>query len=362
MHKLLWIALAALALVALPAGAGAHTQGQCKVIITESTEGSLSLKLGVSEEDLLDLLSVSSLPEGAALEEALSRGLPGWLSVSAGESPCAVGLLSVSPYGMSAYDLGLEARCPVEASPRRLLWTAGRDVGLRLEALALYEGLGGEPVSATLSPGAAVWELPARAATGWESFGSFLLLGVEHILLGWDHLAFLLALLLACGTWRRAVLIASGFTVAHSVTLASGALGWVSAPSLWVEAVIAASIALAASLTLWRASRGQWSRPGAVAAEGSAWPELGLCFGFGLVHGLGFAGLLAEALPSGSPVGPLLGFNLGVELGQVACVAVAFPALAALGRTARGEVALRALLWGLVVLGVGVTIQRLVAG
>lgn len=131
-------------------------------------------------------------------------------------------------------------------------------------------------------------------------------MGVRHILSGWDHLAFLLGLLVAAGSLLSVLGVITAFTLAHSVTLALAALGLVTVPGRPVEVLIAASIAYVGMANLLQ------RRPVA------RWKE---AFGFGLVHGLGFAGFLAEAL-AGEPrrLVPLVGFNLGVEAGQFTVV------------------------------------------
>lgn len=147
-------------------------------------------------------------------------------------------------------------------------------------------------------------EAPAdRALLGW------IRLGVEHIATGLDHLAFLLGLLLVAGLDRRAVLAVTAFTLAHSVTLALAALELVRLSPAPVEAVIAASVVLVAREALHEEPT--WTRraPWLVALV------------FGLVHGLGFASALRETgLPRARLLAPLLGFNVGVELGQLALV------------------------------------------
>lgn len=164
-------------------------------------------------------------------------------------------------------------------------------------------------------------------------------LGVEHIATGYDHLAFLLALLaaLARGGARAglkpALAVVTSFTVAHSVTLALAALGVVRPPSRLVESVIALSIALVAAIDLRRALFAQ--RAGAPSLRARA----AMGFGFGLVHGLGFAGALGElGLPRLALVRSLAAFNVGVELGQLAIAAVGFPLLGLLAtRAVKGE-------------------------
>jgi hydrogenase/urease accessory protein HupE len=142
---------------------------------------------------------------------------------------------------------------------------------------------------------------------------AYLLLGVEHILGGFDHLIFVLALLFLVGFNRQLIWTITAFTVAHSITLALSALGWLILRSPPVEATIALSIVLVAAEALHR--RQTLAR---------RWPAL-VAFLFGLVHGLGFAGALKEiGLPDNHLSVALLTFNGGVELGQLCVVALAY--------------------------------------
>jgi hydrogenase/urease accessory protein HupE len=193
----------------------------------------------------------------------------------------------------------------------------------------MLAGAGDEIVAdALLQPAATAFALPAAAAaTAARGFGQsaqFLWLGIEHILIGFDHLAFLLALLAGGCTWRRGVATITAFTVAHSVTLLAAALHLVSLPGLLVEATIAASIVVVAVANLWR--------------RGGAVHRVAFAFGFGLVHGFGFAGVLAD-LDIGGPdmLLPLVTFNVGVEVGQLAFACVAVPLLALAARSQRGR-------------------------
>lgn len=147
-------------------------------------------------------------------------------------------------------------------------------------------------------------------------------LGIEHILSGIDHLLFVLALLFLVGFERRLVWTITAFTVAHSITLALAALELVTLRAPPVEATIALSIVLVAAEALH--SRRTLSR---------RWPAL-VAFLFGLVHGLGFAGALKEiGLPENHLPVALATFNIGVELGQLFVVAVAFVVYRLLART-----------------------------
>ena len=138
-------------------------------------------------------------------------------------------------------------------------------------------------------------------------------LGIEHILTGVDHLMFVLSLLFLVGFNRRLLLTITAFTLAHSLTLALSALGWLTLRSPPVEASIALSIMLVASEALH--DRQTLSR---------RWPAL-IAFLFGLVHGLGFAGALKDiGLPQNHLLVALLTFNIGVELGQLLTVACCY--------------------------------------
>jgi len=153
-----------------------------------------------------------------------------------------------------------------------------------------------------------------RTTTGnSRSILGFVLLGIEHIVTGYDHLAFLLALLLAGGSLRSNVKIITSFTVAHSLTLALATFGLIHIPPAVVEPVIAASVVFVGMENLFR--RRVTSR----------WL---VTFVFGLVHGLGFASILRELGIGGlgaQVAVPLLSFNLGVELAQIAIAALVLP-------------------------------------
>jgi uncharacterized membrane protein YqjE len=182
---------------------------------------------------------------------------------------------------------------------------------------------------AVMTPGdqARVFAIQIDPQASPPSFLGFVGAGVHHILSGIDHILFLLALLLPsvlvrgpngwqpAPQWKPVLLdvlrIVTAFTVAHSITLALAVLDIVDPPSRWVESVIAASVVFAALNNLRPVvGRRRWL----------------ITFAFGLVHGFGFAGALKDlGLGEGTLVVPLLGFNLGVELGQLAIVALFVP-------------------------------------
>lgn len=195
----------------------------------------------------------------------------------------------------------------------------------RASLKVIWEGSGSQ--RATLAaPGGATLFL--RADVTRTDFFTLLKSGVWHIWIGYDHVLFLLVLLIPAvlrrtshgregatdfsGPFLRVIVIVSAFTVAHSITLSCAALGWIELPSKLVESAIAASVLIAALVNLL---------PRTAGASG-VW----LAFGFGLLHGFGFANVLSDVGAEGEPVArTLLGFNLGVELGQLAIVAVFLP-------------------------------------
>lgn len=189
-------------------------------------------------------------------------------------------------------------------------------------------------------------DIDRTVPTGWLDFVA---LGVEHILTGYDHLLFLVALLAtARGAWS-VVRIVTAFTLAHSVTLSLGALGIVTVPERIIEPLIAATIVWVAleNLLVSEPDRKRW-----------IWS-----FAFGLVHGLGFASALGElGLKGMALVRGLVGFNLGVEIGQLLFVAVFLPALAWLTRGRGAQLTPRVASLAVVMIGTYWFIKRILVG
>jgi HupE / UreJ protein len=175
-----------------------------------------------------------------------------------------------------------------------------------LSTLFRLELADGTRRSAVLPPDELAWTVPAEPS-GTAVIGSYVALGVEHIGLGFDHLLFVAGLMLLARTRRRILLAVTGFTAAHSITLSLAALGVVRVPVAPIEALIALSIVfLARELAVGDASSFGYRYP------------LAVSFAFGLLHGFGFAGALgAIGLPKAEIAMGLVGFNVGVELGQV---------------------------------------------
>jgi hypothetical protein len=180
----------------------------------------------------------------------------------------------------------------------------------------------GETSTAIFDPAHARQTLSLTAPDRWRQFADYVKDGVWHIWIGYDHILFLLSLLLPAvllaapsnnlrGAFIDVLKVVTAFTLAHSLTLTLASLSLVSLPSRFVESAIAASVILAAVNNIYPLFRGR--RP--VAA-----------FVFGLIHGFGFASVLIDlGLPKGSLLASLLGFNLGVEIGQLCIVALFLP-------------------------------------
>ena len=197
----------------------------------------------------------------------------------------------------------------------------GKAVGVS-DIIARIERLDGSSQVERLDAGASEFTVRAAAGTA-EVAWSYTWLGFEHILGGIDHLLFVFALLLIVTGGKRIVATITAFTVAHSITLMAATLGWVQVPGPPVEAIIALSIVFVAAEVL----HGLQGKPGLTARA----PWI-VAFSFGLLHGFGFAGALAETgLPQNAIPVALLMFNVGVELGQLFFVVVVL-ALAALGQ------------------------------
>jgi hypothetical protein len=184
----------------------------------------------------------------------------------------------------------------------------------------------GTSTSHLVTPQAPSWTLPSTHVSSLEVARDYVGLGVRHIATGADHLLFLLALVLALKRVRAVLLAETAFTLSHSLSFSASALGWIHVSAAAAEACIALSLVLVA-LDIGRGET--------TARRGAA-----LAFVFGLVHGLGFAGGLAEiGMPPSAIPAALVGFAGGVEIGQIAFLAVALTLFALAQRTRVGRLA-----------------------
>lgn len=319
-------------------------------------------------------LDVSRFPwattSGAQLQTRLGSYLAEHLVLLVGDTTCTIAdgprPLAAEP-GTVLYEWRLT--CPSEGA-LQVHSTLLREVSPSHIHFARARIDGGSPVERVLSERGDVWELTAGTADAASAQGTdltgYISLGIEHILSGSDHLVFVFALLLLGGSIGETAKIVTGFTVAHSITLAGMVLGYLRPEPGPIEALIGLSIALVAVENLWQLAARERLVPlllaaalfglAIVAALGYGrvpaitLAGLGLftlcyfglldsvanpaslrwtiAFLFGLVHGFGFAAVLNEAgLPPDRMLAALFGFNAGVEIGQLAVVVAVWPPL-----------------------------------
>ncbi|MCB1909727.1 MAG: HupE/UreJ family protein [Rhodocyclaceae bacterium] len=321
----------------LPAIALAHKVSDSYLTIGPVRDGEAELRWDIALRDLdlaldLDADGDRRLRWGelrARLPEIMAHAAAA-LAFDQGECPVAFHTLGIETRSDGNYlAMGAPLRCPA-GGPTSVGYRLLGDLDPTHRGLLRIDRGDGTTAALSLDPNGGEQRLPTAGGSGLAAFFAD---GLDHILIGYDHLLFLLCLMLPAvlrrgrDGWRlvdapRDALLpllktVTLFTIAHSVTLALASLEIVRLPPRWVEAAIAVSIVLAAVHNL----RPRW--PGA---------EPALAFGFGLVHGFGFANVLAGlSLPPSGFALALLGFNLGVEAGQLLVVATATLVLLTLG-------------------------------
>ncbi|MBI2770870.1 MAG: HupE/UreJ family protein [Burkholderiales bacterium] len=262
------------------------------------------------------------------------------LALAAAGKPCgwdAAAPLQLDHHSDGTYAvLSLVAHCPGLETGLKAKYILFADVDPTHRGLVQWIAPGGIAAQALIfGTDTAEQALALQPASAWVTLKQYIVDGVWHIWIGYDHILFLLSLLLPAvlvrkdGVWTGAssfrgalvevLKVVTAFTLAHSITLSLAALGIISLPSRLVESAIAASVVFAALNNL----RGT--------IESKRWV---MAFAFGLIHGFGFASVLADlGLPQGALVLALVGFNAGVEIGQLAIVAVFLPVAFALRGT-----------------------------
>lgn len=323
----------AFALLLIGDRALAH-RGSTKLLVIERTDEGALVEV---ELEAVDAAVELGLGEDAAIDAVLarSRDLRRWLvrgiSVRSRGGPCAIE--AGEPSARDREDgprvvVTLRARCPLPVEDVVLRDDTIFASDAQHEAFVRLRWTEGEGDALVLRRGRQEVELGHPPST-IALLGRFTWEGALHLVTGYDHLLFLLSLVLTAGglaaregmrvALKDVAWLVTAFTIGHSVTLISAALGVIVLPSKLVESVIAASIVI-------------------VALSNLAWPERRkampwLAFGFGLVHGFGFSGVLAElGLPAQARVLSLVAFNVGIELAQLAFVAVLLYPLAQLAR------------------------------
>ncbi|WP_420476646.1 HupE/UreJ family protein [Noviherbaspirillum sp. ST9] len=259
------------------------------------------------------------------------------LAISAANKPCPANVTGhlIDDHTDGAYAvLRFRADCSEASGILQVRYGLFFDLDPQHKGLLRLEYQGSSS-TAIFSPEKATQDFTLAARSKWTQFADYVQEGIWHIWIGFDHILFLLALLLPAVAMRarhgwqavdafrpafwNVFKIVTSFTVAHSITLSLATLGLVSLPSRLVESVIAASVVVAALNNVFPIfSERRWA----------------MAFAFGLVHGFGFASVLADlGLPSDALILALVGFNAGVELGQLAIVAVFLPLAYGLRRT-----------------------------
>ncbi|MDL1872152.1 HupE/UreJ family protein [Deltaproteobacteria bacterium PRO3] len=253
----------------------------------------------------------------------LQAYIPQRVSLSAGGEACRFERLDFAKdAAVEAAVLVLSYDCPAPRAPLQVHYDLFYgDLGHRH---LMKAKLGDKLFSYTFAPGHSDFSFSEESLG--QSILAFLKLGLEHILIGYDHILFVLALIFGARRFKDLLWLITSFTLAHSITLALATLEVITLPPSVVEPIIAASIVFLALLDLF--------------AKGPRTPRamIVLTFAFGLIHGLGFSYILQEAdLRAGNLAVPLIFFNLGVELGQVLIVALVYPLTLGLSRLLKGS-------------------------
>lgn len=329
-----------LAFASIIAPAHAHTLSVSHLDIAVPADGSdPKVELDLAIRDLALSLPLDAnrdervtWGELQAIRQPLEAMVLGGLSLSSGAGQCT---LTPSALATRRYDDGayatvlLDADCP-SSGGLKVHYDLLFDRDPQHRALITFRNKGNVVTAIARDD---LQDIAIGAASA-HPFVDFLREGIHHILIGYDHLAFLISLLLPAALVRvrkqwqpspglrtsfsHVLGIVTAFTLAHSITLSLAALGWVTPASRWVEAAIAASVLVAALNNIWPVVvRRLWL----------------VAFSFGLVHGFGFAGALSElGLPDGARLAALVGFNVGVEIGQLMVVVVVLPLLFLMAR------------------------------
>jgi len=294
-YTVLWLCFV---LALWPDSARADELRPAYIEMTEQTPGQWSLLWKASANSLLGQSGEIMVPANCEIEGERQREFAGSNILTRLALRCA-GSVQGQTIGLKGLELS-STDALVRVAP--------------LESAMQTVRLTPDQPAATLAKPSVISNVPA----------TYTILGVEHILLGFDHLFFVLALVLLLRNGWLIAKTVTAFTIAHSLTLVGSTLGLLSLPSQPVEAVIALSIVFLAVEVVK-------SRPDDVRLS-ERFPWI-VAFLFGLLHGFGFAGALAEiGLPEGDVPLALLTFNLGVEIGQLAIVAVALAAIYFLGK------------------------------
>jgi hydrogenase/urease accessory protein HupE len=319
--------LPCVALLLTPAPAWSHTtQLSAARLVVTGADASAQMELNGRDLEvalkatLLDAAGQVSADALRAREAAVSTYLREHVQLLAGEGACEPGAAALAASG-DHVRASLAWRCPGSASGLRYRATLFLEIDPRARHMITVEG--DTKRFGLLSAGNETLEILAAPESPWSVAGRYLVAGVEHIAIGFDHIAFLVATVVWGRRFWPLAKVITAFTVAHSITLSLAALDVFSPPASIVEPLIAASIVyVAAENWFVRDLRHRWI----------------VTFVFGLVHGFGFAGVLQDyGLPEAALVPALAAFNAGVEVGQLAIVALVLAVLLGIDRAQRAR-------------------------
>ena len=326
--------MSCVALFAAPAALAHAVSTSFLSVEAASEDAPVAVRWDLALQDLVwtvfidaDVDGVATWGEIQAAAPAISSAVLAQISVERGGAICS---LRVRDFALAKrleqnfLSIAIDAGCPRAG----LLHVGGQLFmgGDASQRVLLSSRHASQTMQAVITPDSSGW-LEPQEASAWRSFFRFVTEGIWHVWIGYDHIAFVLLLLLPSvlrpvnGRWQGAtrlpqvardlLTIITAFTIAHSITLALAVTGTVKLPGKPIEVAIAASIAVAAAINLVPRLAGL---------------RLWLAFGFGFVHGFGFANALAEIDAGGVKLLPLLaGFNIGVEIAQLSIVAVVLP-------------------------------------
>jgi hydrogenase/urease accessory protein HupE len=345
---MVWLRMNALAIVlavfGIATAASAHTADISSSRIVPEGNGHYRVEVGFLGADIERMFAENKseladvdLTEPGVIEAMIGKFIQKRVDLQNAEGlTCASAVVSVGEDPTNPYDSKAVLRMDCSAvqgqifyNPFRLLEAQGPrakhlvSIGEKGDESRLTEAqrMGREPApgQVMIFPGDAMIDLSKPLLTPWELAPKFFAAGVEHIMTGYDHLCFLLAVILWASRAWPVIKIVTAFTVSHSITLSLAALGVVNLPSAWVEIAIALSIIYVALENFFtRKIDGRWRDT----------------FMFGFIHGFGFAsGLIELGVPQRAVVPALASFNIGVEVGQIGVVSVAIPLLVLIDRT-----------------------------
>jgi hypothetical protein len=316
----------AIVTLALTRPAAAH-QTSVKYVDVTVDGPTAAIKLTVAPGDVTEPLGLPADAQptiDAATTPAVAAYVARWLAIGpTADAPCPAAPARAEPDADRRFVVvEWSATCPAALDHLALDFRAFFATDTRHEAIVTAHTHGDTSEARVVRAAAPILTI---ADTGEVGLAGWVAAGVQHIWDGRDHVSFVLALLLVVmlrrdpdgwrtrppvATLRRTATIITAFTVAHSLSLIAASLGWLSLPGRFVESMIAFSILYTAIENIVRPDV-RW--------------RFVLTFGFGLIHGLGFASVLQEMLPPDHVIAPLLGFNLGVEVGQLVIVIIALP-------------------------------------